>query len=352
LLTAGLLLNQGAVVYQKVMIQARADAAARAAAGRQAEDLARLQRTQHLAGELLAWAVLPEALAGRTARGDDLPDADRARGRALRAELLALAEALQSNGLDTPGALALRDPIDSGGTTGLAKLRLLERMSQTYRARRVAGAPPDALEFALIREWRALDGLEAEARACLPAKLDLEERAIPARIEEAARIVGESGAAVEGRVAPLAISGRLVVGVWPGSPRLPVRPEAIDLDAEAPPPDALLIRLAWPWVLHDGRPIRDRLSPLALSDAAAFFDAMTVKATADVAARLYRSVRRPLYEYDRAAAGLLGLAHGRPAPTIATGLFPPPDIGGFLAHAQAIAHDDQPADRRTLVRWT
>lgn len=355
ILLTGLLLNQGGAVYQKMMLQARADAVARVAAARQAEALGQLQTAQHLIGELLSWAAQPEALAGRTVSVADLPEIDQARARTLLGELEVLSGALQAIGLATPGGVTLGSPIDSGATTGQGKLRLLGRMVAHYQTRLAATLPPDPDEFVLIREWQALTDLENQARACLAAKRDLEERTLPAQIDEAHRIVDGSGAMVEARVAELAIPGRVRVGVWPGSPRLPVRAEAFDLNAPSlvpSLPDAILIRAAWPWVLHDRQPIRERLEPLRQSDAAALFDFWTVEATAAVARRLYERSRRPLYDYDPNAIGLLGLAHGRPAPTLASGLFPPPEIGGLLAHAQAVPHDDQPANRRTLLRWS
>ncbi len=194
LLLTGLILHQGAAIVRKIDLQNQADAVAMTVGGSHAEALNRLVTQQHLAGEELAWAVIPEALAGPHVSADDLEPPARRQAEALRAEIVALAKALQLRGEPTPAEPVLVQEITSGATTGEGKVRLRAALVRHYQ-QRLAGTASVADEIAILKEWNALTQFEGEARSCLDAKEHLLTRSIPALLADTQQLVAQSGIA-------------------------------------------------------------------------------------------------------------------------------------------------------------
>jgi hypothetical protein len=369
LLLLGMLSNQGLAVVRKINLQARADAIAVAVGTSQADAFNRLVSLQHLIGEQLAWAVVPEALAGPGADAADLGPDDRRAADQLDARIGELAPALNLLGQATPAADELRQPIRSGATTGQAKLRLRQVLVRLYE-QRLAGEQADpADENEILSEWLVLTQLEDQARAAVAAKESLLTGSIPALLASAKEIVDQRGAEAARQAATAAgldTADGLVSGLWPLAPALPVQPESLDLDLNAPDPltalrQAQIVQAAWPWVLYDRQPVRQRLEPLVIANAAALYDDWALPTTTRLARRVYLesglalfvmadSVRgsqgaAPWIQDSRLADhrfGILALAY-RTAPTpLAERIFPATNPDGLLAHAQLMLYNAPP----------
>jgi hypothetical protein len=365
LLLAGLVFNQGLSILRKIDLQNQADATALAVGENQASALNQLTLYNHLIGEQLAWAVIPEALAGSNVDRSDLEPSDRREAERLVRQIADLSVTLQLAGQSTPAAATLQEPIESGAMTGQAKIRLLAALVRNYEQRLGSTSSPGSdVELAVLAEWRTLSELEAQGRQCRAAKDYLLSQSIPALLTESDRIVRNRGLEAAGEAQSLGAAHHFQGGLWPSVPSLPVQTEAVDLTDPNPAgglQDAQIVQAAWPWVLYDRQPVLERLQGLTISSAAALYDSWTVATTARLAGRIYLQTNRALFVLADSASdrkgfepwtsdsrladrrfGLMALAY-RPAPVpLAEAIFPGPIPEGQLAHTQAMLYNALP----------
>ena len=365
LLLFGLVFNEGLAVLRKIDLQNRADSIALAMGRNQASALNQLLSANHLIGEELAWAVIPEALSGSNVTGSDLESGDRREAERLAKRIPDLTGALQRLGQSTPAAGTLQQPIASGATTGQAKIRLRGALVRNYE-QRLGGATAALLdpEPAILAEWQVLSELEVQARSCESAKAYLLSQSIPALLDRTYRLVQGRGPAAAREAHELGAAQNIGGGLWSPVPPLPVRPEAVDLADPDPVHafrDAQIVQAAWPWVLYDRQPVVDRLKSLTFSSAIELYDRWIVTTTARLARRVYLQAPQRLFVLTDSAPGrkgvepwvfdsrladrrfgLLALAY-RPAPeAFGAAIFPGSNPAGHLAHSQVLLFNAPP----------
>jgi hypothetical protein len=365
LLLFGLVFNEGLAVLRKIDLQNRADSIALAMGRNQASALNQLLSANHLIGEELAWAVIPEALSGSNVTGSDLESGDRREAERLAKRIPDLTGALQRLGQSTPAAGTLQQPIASGATTGQAKIRLRGALVRNYE-QRLGGTTAALLvqESAILAEWQVLSQLEARARLCGSAKAYLLSQSIPALLDQTYQLVQGRGPAATREAHELGAAQDVEGGLWPSAPPLPVWPEAVDLADPDPVHafrDAQIVQASWPWVLYDRQPVAERLKSLTYSSATELYDRWIVTMTARLARRIYLQTQQSLFVltdstparkgvepllFDSRLAdrrfGLLTLAY-RPAPEpLAATIFRKSNPAGQLAHCQVLLFNALP----------
>jgi hypothetical protein len=364
LLLLGFVLNHGIAVVRKMRLQQEADDVAVAAGQEQARAMNELTALQHLVGEELGWVSVVDSISGPGAGPQDLEPADRKRAEELSGGIASLASQLQERGQETPAAIPMGQPIESGATTGQGKVRLRAALVADYQRRLAGGPDGTTAELAILREWQALTELEVQARQSREAREVLMGRELPGLLRKLDDQVQAQGAAVAQMAGELGRPMGLVTGLWPTLPELPVRAEVPDLaaaDAVQSFGDSQVVQSAWPWVLYDRQPVRDRFAPLAIADAGGLHDRWSVVATARAARELYIRAGRALYVLKDSIPGqkgfepwttdsrladrhfaLLALACQAEAGSLAAKIFPRPTPSAQAGHAQPMLFNRNP----------